>query len=311
MLDEKVVENLDRMIAMAANADMFVVITFRTGPGRNDFTFYRDDDWFRPEDLIENLWGDAEAQAAWVEMWRYTAERYSDNPVVVGYDLLCEPNANEILGIWDPEAFYADHGGTVYDWNRWYPDLVAAIRAVDAETPILVAGEGWAGLDWLPYLQPTEAERIVYTFHQYAPHSYTHQYTDVGNTYPGELDTDYDGQADTFDRTWIENYLTIASDFSAEHGNLPLAINEYGVIRWEPGAAAFMHDEMSAFEDLGVNYALWVWDPDWPPWNEGVNFMAFRFGTDPENFVSVENELQDAITLFWARNTIRPSDFIE
>ena len=49
VLDENVQANLDAMIGMAAEADLFVVITFRTGPGRNDFTFYRDDDWFRYE----------------------------------------------------------------------------------------------------------------------------------------------------------------------------------------------------------------------------------------------------------------------
>ena len=119
--------------------------------------------------------GSAEAQAAWIEMWQYTAERYKDNPVVVGYDLICEPNANEILDEWEQDEFFANYGGTVYDWNAWYPNLVTAIREVDAETPILVGGEGYSALDWLPYLELVDAERIVYTFHQYTPSKYTHQ----------------------------------------------------------------------------------------------------------------------------------------
>ena len=295
VLDEKVVANLDKMIAMATQADLFVVITFRTGPGRNDFTFYRDDDWFADEDLIENLWGDAAAQSAWVEMWRYTAERYHDNPVVVGYDLICEPNANEILDEWDQEAFYAEYGGTVYDWNRWYPDVVAAIREVDAETPILVAGEGYSALDWLPYLQPIAAERIVYSFHQYAPFIYTHQEPRGRNAYPDTFDTDYDGDDDLFAPNWFDEYFSIVSDFSTEF-DATLAVNEYGVARWVPGAADFMHDEMKAFEDHGLNYALWVWDPAWQPWTEDVNFLNFRFGPDSKNAVNIENELQDTIT---------------
>ena len=308
VLDEKVVANLDKMITMATEADLFVVITFRTGPGRNDFTFYRDDDWFGGEDLIENLWSDADAQAAWVEMWRHTAERYRDNPVVVGYDLLCEPNANEILDEWDKEAFFADYGGTVYDWNRWYPDIVSAIREVDSETPILVAGEGYSTLDWLPYLEIVDAKRIVYAFHQYAPSMYTPQEPKGYNSYPGEFDLDYDWQADTFDRTWLVDYLSIASDFAEEH-NVPVAVNEYGVARWTPGAANFMHDEMAIFEEIGVNYALWVWDPKWQPWNEEVNFLNFRYGADPKNTINIENELQSTIVEYWAKNTVRPSSF--
>ena len=74
---------------------MFAVITFRTGPGRSDFTFYRDGagDWFDEELLIESVWQEQAAQDAWVEMWRYAAERYREHPIVAGYDLMCEPNA--------------------------------------------------------------------------------------------------------------------------------------------------------------------------------------------------------------------------
>jgi len=68
---------------------------------------------------------------------------------------------------------------------------------------------------------------------------------------------------------------------------------------------------MEIFEEMGLNYALWVWDPDWRAWNKDVNFMTFRFGADPENVVDVENDLQDTITEFWAINTLKPSSFAE
>ncbi|MBI9049747.1 MAG: cellulase family glycosylhydrolase [Anaerolineaceae bacterium] len=309
VLDEKAQANLDAMIAMAAEADLFVVISFRTGPGRNDFTFYRDDDWFDSDDLIENVWYEADAQQAWVEMWRYTAERYRDHAVVVGYDLMCEPNAVEILDEWEHDQFYADYGNTISDWNRWYPQIVNAIREVDTQTPILVGGEGYSALDWLPYLNIMDDPRMVYAFHQYAPHMYTHQEPPfLTHTYPGKFDADYDGQKDIVDQDWLADYLSIVTDLSDQHG-IVMAVNEYGVVRWEPGAVEFMVDEMSIFEELGLNYALWVWDPDWPPWNEGVNGFNFRYGENPSNTEETPNEFQDVIVEFWARNEVRPSDF--
>jgi len=36
-------------------------------------------------------------------------------------------------------------------------------------------------------------------------------------------------------------------------------------MRWVPNAADFMRDEMELFEQRGMNHALWVWDPAWPP----------------------------------------------
>lgn len=70
--DPAVQENLDQMLAMAQRAGLFAVLSFRTGPGRSDFTFYRDGggDWFDPDLLIETVRTDAAAQDAWVEMWR-------------------------------------------------------------------------------------------------------------------------------------------------------------------------------------------------------------------------------------------------
>jgi hypothetical protein len=37
--------------------------------------------------------------------------------------------------------------------------------------------------------------------------------------------------------------------------------------------------------------------------------MNFRYGPDPENAAPMENDLQAVILEFWARNTVRPSNF--
>ncbi len=312
-LDEQVQANLDGLIEMAEQADLFVVITFRTGPGRSDFTFYRDGagDWFDEDLLIENVWTDQDAQDAWVEMWRYTAERYRDHPVVVGYDLMCEPNSNDVgLGFYNPEDFYPKYAGSTYDWNQFYPRIVEEIREVDSDTPILVSAMSWGGVSWLPSLETVDDPRIVYTAHQYEPQSqYTHQQPPPAvNTYPGEFDLNWDGEPDTFDRAWLEDFLSILADFQQEHG-APVAVNEFGAIRWIPNAADFMRDEMDIFEGMGINHALWVWNPDWAPWTESVTEFNFRYGADPKNTMPMENDLQTVILEFWARNTVRPSNF--
>lgn len=222
-IDQEAVENLDRLLEMAAEARLFAVITFRSGPGRSEFSILGAADWVPPGHMIESVWEDPVAQAAWAAMWRYTAERYMGNPVVVGYDLMCEPNSNGILDIWDPAEFY-DRYYDGHDWNTWYPAIVDAIRNVDADTPILVSSMSFGDIEWLPYLQTVEDERIVYTFHQYSPHEYTHQ--EAGgrlNSYPGKFDTNYDGSLEVFDLPWLQDLLSIAIDWMAEN-NRPLAV---------------------------------------------------------------------------------------
>ncbi len=315
VLDEEVQAHLDNLLHMIANADMFAVITARTGPGRNDFTFVRDGAgiWFRKSQLVEWMWQDQEAQDAWVQMWRYTAERYRDNPIVVGYDLMCEPNsAGALLELWEPAEFYPEYAGTLYDWNQLYPRISAAIRQVDPDTPILVGAMGWSAVRWLPYLEPTGDPRTVYMVHQYEPQDqYTHQEPPAPNTYPGQFDLDWDGAPDPYNRQWLDQYLRHIDTFQQQHG-VPVSVNEFGVVRWVPGGAAFMDDQMDLFEQRGMNHAPWAWDPSWQPWTKEVDAFNFRHGPDPDNHTNVEsNDLIDVIVKYWARNTVRPSSLTE
>ncbi len=305
--DPAVVAAVDRLLAMVARAHLWVVLSARTGPGRSEFSILREGagDWFPRKYLLESVWRDAKARRAWAAMWRYTAARYRDNPVIVGYDLMVEPNANDIVGAWDPQAFMARYGGTGYDWNTWYPDLVAAIREVDPETPILVGCMGYSSLDWLATMQPVDARRVVYTVHQYAPFAYTHQRPEDHRPYPGRFDLDDDGQPETFDRRWVMDNLQTLAAFRARVG-APVAVNEMGVKRWAPGAADFMRDQMAVLEGLGVNYAVWMWYPAWPPLAEGDHDFNFRLGDEPDHRTDVPNPLWAVYRRFWQRNEASP-----
>ena len=317
-LDKTVQDNLDTLLDMIFEADMFAVISFRTGPGRSEFTFVSGDvgDWFDESYLNDSVWQDRNAQNAWVEMWQYTAERYKDNPVVAGYDLMVEPNSNECgsdyihdyLDIWDPEEFYSEYGGTLYDWNQLYSRIITGIREVDENTPILVGGNGYSGIEWLPYMKVVKDKRTVYMIHQYLPTQYTHQPPNrITCSYPGKCDVDWDGQKEQLDRGWLEDLLSTIDTFTAKH-HVPVAVNEFGATRWVPGAAEFMDDEIGLFEEKGVNHALWEWQV-WEPFSEKVSYFNFLLGPDPDNTTEVPNDLKDVITKYWAYNTVRPSTF--
>ena len=68
---------------------------------------------------------------------------------------------------------------------------------------------------------------------------------------------------------------------AATHG-VPLAVNEFGLMRWEPGAAAFMADQMDLFEQRGMNHTLWEWASSFEPQADNDAFN-FRHGPDPDH----------------------------
>lgn len=309
--DEGIQSNLDDLLVMIAQADMFAVISFRTGPGRSEFSFVLGEDmasdpngWFDPSYYDDSVWTSQDAQDAWTEMWRYTAARYKDNSIVVGYDLMCEPNPEEVyFGIWgEPEEFYPKYANTLYDWNQFYPDLVAAIREVDTDTPILVQPIGYGAVVWLPYLERIADQGTVYLVHQYEPGGYTHQLPNARSvTYPGTID------GDTVDRNYLETLLSTVDAFKDSPAVI-VAVNEFGLVRYAPNADVYMDDLMDLFEGRGMNHALWEWGTSWEGYVDNDAF-SFRHGANPANHADVSTSaLIEAITKYWQRNTLRPSN---
>jgi len=304
--------NLDELLKMIKDADLFAVIAFRTGPGRSEFAFFWGEhgDWFDTSYYNNEVWTNKEAQEAWAAMWRYTALWYSTNPIVVGYELMVEPNSNHIFfDEWDEETFYDRYTGTLYDWNLLAARITDEIRLYDQTTPILIDGNSYSNISWLPYIVPIDDSKTIYTVHQYAPYEYTSQSLENDRlfSYPGSLDLDGDGHNEVFDRRWFYEVDTLLRDFR-DQNSVPVAITEFGVQRWIPGAAQFMDDQIALFEDLGINYAIWAWaDGRLNPTKHDA--YDFRLGTDPENHMEfVESDLLSVILKYWGLNKWRPSN---
>ncbi|HWL95289.1 MAG TPA: cellulase family glycosylhydrolase [Phycisphaerae bacterium] len=303
-VDAEAQANLDDLLEKAAAANLFAVISFRTGPGRSEFAIFEGQDWFPQELVLNTVWTDEAAQDGWADMWLHTAERYRDNAIVIGYDLMVEPNgASTILGIFDPADFYPAHADSLVDWNPFHARISAAIREVDDDTPILVNAMSYGSLLWLPHLIPSDDTRTVYTVHHYEPFDYTHQAAGAGPTYPGDMTID--GQTVTVDAAYLQSLLAPVEEFKNEHG-VPVAINEFGVMRWAPGAALYYRDQVAAFATLDINHAVWLWESSHEPLAEADDFN-FRHGPDAANHTDVDNALQDAIESEWSKNTRRPN----
>lgn len=311
-LSGAVINHLEPLIQMIGDADMFVVISARTGPGRSEFTFFWGEhgDWFDASYYNDTIWTSQAAQDAWVEMWREVARRFADNPYVVGYDLMVEPNANDVFfDLWEPAVYYSRYRGTLYDWNQLYKRVSTAIREEDTKTPILIGCMSYSMVEWLPFLDTTGDENTVYMFHQYAPFLYTHQEAGGTVTYPGWIDTDYDGTDEYVDKSWLNNLLASVDQFKSTNATAAVGCNEYGVVRWIPGGATFMDDLMDLFEQRGINYALWEWGCSYQIYTDDVNAFNFRFGPDPNNTTDLQTSaLIEVIKKYWALNTHRPSN---
>ncbi|MFN4090296.1 MAG: glycoside hydrolase family 5 protein [Alphaproteobacteria bacterium] len=316
-LDEVAQANLDRLIDLAERADLFVVISFRAGPGRSEYTFhpFSGDTWFPKELFNDSVWKDPAAQEAWVEMWRHVAQRYRDRTSVIAYDPMSEPNSHLVgsgiddrLEIYDPAEFHRRYGGTSYDWNELYPRIVAAVREVDTDTPVLISGNGYANMRFLPYVQVIDDPAAVYAVHQYEPWQFTHQEPHERIVYPGMVDPGHGAPPFRIDKAYLEGVYATIDRFRERHG-VRVAVSEFGLKRFAPGGPAYLADQIDIIEARRMNGFIWHWPTSHEPYERVVNHHNYLFGTDPESKADVPDSPYEPILRgYWGKNHYRPSN---
>lgn len=277
--DEAVFDHLDKLITMAEQAQLFVVVSFRTGPLRNEAVFDSSEG-----KVVKEVWENPDAREAWKTMWVETARRLRCRKVVVGYDLMVEPDTK-------------DHAL----WNAMAAGVAQKVREVDPQTPIIIGGADWSDVGSLGGLVPNDVSKTVYAVHQYAPRDYTHQESDKGFK---------KGDPRKFAASLEESYRLVEA-FRAKHkgpsGRLPMVVNEFGVFRWAPNSGCFMSYQFALLERAGMNHALWLWETSSPL----VTYDQFNFrrGPDRKNKQDCQTSgLIEAIKTNWRLNAVRPKD---
>jgi hypothetical protein len=247
--------------------------------------------------LQEELWRVDRQQEEAAALWAAIALRFRDHPAVVGYEILSAPSP---LPAGTPNADFdalcVAARGTPADLDRFYARVVAAIRAVDPMTPILVAAGRGASAEGFRCLEPLADERVLYAFHMYEPRAYTDRRLNRGRyRYPGPY-PGVEGTADSLrllDREALLDLLSPVIRWQSAH-RIPsnrIVVTEFGVHRQAKGAAAYLGDVLRAYEDVGWHWAFFAFREDtWPGMDYELGtralgaayWRALRRGEEPQ-----------------------------
>ena len=136
-------------------------------------------------------------------------------------------------------------------WNRIITRTVAAIREISRDVKIIYGGIGYSSIGGLTLLEAPADENIVFTFHCYSPHIFTHQAAHWERNIPKDYRIEYPGDISVYRRDAAKyNYGSVeelelvdgsfSSDFFeklfapalkvAEKFDVPLYCGEYGAI---------------------------------------------------------------------------------
>jgi endoglucanase len=136
---------LDRVIGWCRKHGLYLILDMHCAPGGQNHGNISDSDG------TARLWLDAANRRRTVEIWRAIAERYADEPVIAGYDLINEP--------------VLPSGHTNAELRALYVTLRDSIRVVDTKHILFIEGN-WYASDFSGLI-PAFDENMVYAFHRY------------------------------------------------------------------------------------------------------------------------------------------------
>jgi endoglucanase len=208
-------------------------------------------------------------QSNFNDFWTRVAARWKGHPGLAGYGLMNEPYEMPRPG----EIVESTEGEDLTIWPTYAKAAIKAIRAVDAHTPIYVAGNGWSSAMGMATLNPgfpLEGRNLIYE---------VHLYLDASNSgLAFDMDTEVaKGYSAGFGRAPIHtltglNRLRLATDWAKTKG-VKLALTEVGM----PIDDARWRDMFK----LVVNHALkndcevlsWMGGNHWPIRNYPINHV--------------------------------------
>jgi endoglucanase len=201
------------------------------------------------------------------DFWRALAQHYSTwDPDRVLFEVMNEPEVSDR-----------------YRWVGVQTKAAAAIREGAPHHTIIAAGARWSDDDDLVFQEPMRDANVIYNFHFYDPHIFTHQGATWGEYYwhwvkelhypstPASAEQvaalvpdDVDRLKvirygrDHWDADRMESEMKQAAAW-AERRGVPLICNEFGVYRVaDPqDRAAWIHDVRVALEHNHIGWTMW------------------------------------------------------
>jgi hypothetical protein len=207
-------------------------------------------------------------QERFVILWKIIAQRYADEPVMLGYDLINEPNCKILEGDTPDNKF----AGAFDLYQKIMQRTIDAIREVDKNHVIIVERLWISGVNERALNVPANGyynsspndqrdtwqnvngkfnfpdlvdNNYAYTYHVYEPGRYVHQYTGSGagdddgsggpnRIYPSNTVAKWNendpktGKSWTMNKDFVEYSYTIPLDYVRKVKGVPCFVGELG-----------------------------------------------------------------------------------
>jgi endoglucanase len=217
---------LDSVIGWARAQQLYVILDLHAVQGWQNGGWHCDNPGQQA-----HFWGQKVFEDRAVALWEELARRYGDESFVAGYNVMNEPNTNDV------------------EWlNHFYRRVTAAVRAIDPDHILFL--EGNRDSQQFDQLEPPFDGNTVYSSHYYVV--------------PGLEDAEYPGtfNGEAYDRERLERGYLERTAFMRQHG-VPHWLGEFGCIYSDSALEAsrlrVMTDLLDIVEEHRDHWTIWTY----------------------------------------------------
>jgi len=188
-------ELIDRLLDWCRIENLPIILDMHAAPGGQTGDNI-DDSYGYPW-----LFTSEESQMQIVEIWKNIAKHYSNEPLIIGYDLLNEPIAH-----------YFENENLNGKLEPLYKKITAAIREVDQNHIVILGGARW-NTDFSVFGNPFD-DKLVYEFHKYwmpTEQNQIQEYVNFREKYNVPI---YMGESGENDDDWVNNFRILLDNNS-------------------------------------------------------------------------------------------------
>jgi hypothetical protein len=221
---EKAFSYLDQSIAWAKKHKVYLLLDLHAAYGAQNH------DWHSDSLGPAELWTKESNRRKTYALWEKLADRYKDETIIAGYDVLNEA----VLPEWGP-------------LNEFYRELIKAIRRSDKNHILFIEGKHWA--QQIDLMDDFADDNWVYSIHFYEPPEFTFNLVPFLR-YPWDV-----CNKDVIMRR-MEGYWRFA-----QKKQRPVHVGEFGV-NYRQGLYnehIYLRDVLKAFNDCGFHWNYWTY----------------------------------------------------
>ena len=233
-----------------------------------------------------DYWDRDSLKADIVKQWGQIARRLKSYPALLAYDLINEP----VVPSSSPLAPSAQA-----QWQTLAEAIARELRAADPDTPLMVEPTPWGLPSSFWRTEALKLPGLVYSFHFYEPHGFTHQ------GLPGQPKAMAYPDKD-WDKSRLSKAVEEARRFAARH-KVPMFVGEFSCVRWAPQGSCprYLTDAVALFEaeGWGWTYHCWRcyqgWDAEVPenvPQAQRVGHLPEHRRDDSPTFLLLKKAMQ-------------------